>query len=348
MGRYAVGRDLFVRDCYAGHHPEHRVRVRVVTEQAWHSLFASNMFIRAATEEELVDFEPDYTVIDLCDFKATDDVMKDLNSSTFVLVHLGRGLVRIGGTRYAGEIKKSIFSALNFILPAKGVFPMHCSANEDPETGKTAVFFGLSGTGKTTLSADQSRVLIGDDEHGWGDDGVFNFEGGCYAKAVKLSPEGEPEIFQTTRRFGTVAENVVLCEDRSIDFDDTTVTENTRLSYPIDYIPNASETGHGRRAEHGRLSDGRRVWHLASDLAADARAGDVPLSLGLHGQGGRDRARRDRAQGDVLGLLWRAVHGAPAVRVRRASGRAPRRVGRLRCSSSTRAGRAARTARARG
>ena len=245
MSRYSVGRDLFVRDCYAGHHPEHRVRVRVVTEQAWHSLFASNMFIRAASEEELEDFEPDYTVVDLCDFKATDDVMKDLNSSTFVLVHLGRGLVRIGGTRYAGEIKKSIFSALNFVLPAKGVFPMHCSANEDPETGQTAIFFGLSGTGKTTLSADPSRVLIGDDEHGWGPDGVFNFEGGCYAKAVKLSPEGEPEIFQTTRRFGTIAENVVLSQDRTIDFDDTTVTENTRLSYPIDFIPNASETGRG-------------------------------------------------------------------------------------------------------
>ncbi len=155
----------------------------------------------------------------------------------------------IGGTRYAGEIKKSIFSALNFLLPEKGIFPMHCSANEDPETGATAVFFGLSGTGKTTLSADASRTLIGDDEHGWGPDGIFNFEGGCYAKAIKLSAETEPEIFATTRQFGTLAENVVLREDRSIDFDDATITENTRLSYPLDQIPNASPTGRGGTPE---------------------------------------------------------------------------------------------------
>ena len=245
MGRYAVGRDLFVRDCYAGADPAHQIKVRVITEQAWHSLFASNMFLRPAPEADLDGFEPDVTVLDLCDFKATDDAARDLNSSTFILLNLGRGLVLIGGTRYAGEIKKSVFSALNFFLPAKGVFPMHCSANQDPETGETAVFFGLSGTGKTTLSADASRVLIGDDEHGWTDDSVFNFEGGCYAKAIKLSPEGEPEIFATTRYFGTVAENVVLNADRTIDFDDAGVTENTRLSYPIDAIPNASESGIG-------------------------------------------------------------------------------------------------------
>ena len=245
MARYAVGRDLFVRDCYAGADPRYRVRVRVITEKAWHSLFAYNMFLRPATTKELEDFEPDYTVLDLCDFKATGEAASELNSSTFVLLNLGRGLVLIGGTNYAGEIKKSIFSALNFVLPAQGVLPMHCSANEDPTTGETAVFFGLSGTGKTTLSADASRVLIGDDEHGWSDEGIFNFEGGCYAKAVKLSPEGEPEIFATTKMFGTLAENVILCEDRSIDFDDTTITENTRLSYPISFIPNASESGRG-------------------------------------------------------------------------------------------------------
>ena len=245
MGRYAIGRDLFVRDCYAGADPEHRLKVRVITEQAWHSLFASNMFIRPTSADDLTDFVPDVTVLDLCDFKATGDAAKGLHSSTFILLSLGRGLVLVGGTRYAGEIKKSVFSYLNYLLPAKGVFPMHCSANQDPATGATAVFFGLSGTGKTTLSADKSRVLIGDDEHGWTERGVFNFEGGCYAKAIKLSPEGEPEIFATTRSFGTVAENVVLCENRTIDFDDATVTENTRLSYPIKVIPNASATGTG-------------------------------------------------------------------------------------------------------
>ncbi len=249
MSRYATGRDVFVRDCYAGSDPRYRVKVRVITEKAWHSMFAYNMFLRPASAEELVDFEPDYTVLDLCDFKATETVAEEaraeLNSSTFVLLHLGRGQVLIGGTNYAGEIKKSIFSALNYVLPGKDVLPMHCSANEAVGGGNTAVFFGLSGTGKTTLSADASRVLIGDDEHGWADEGVFNFEGGCYAKAISLSPEGEPEIYATTQEFGTLAENVVLNPDRTIDFDDGTVTQNTRLSYPIHQIPNASEDGMG-------------------------------------------------------------------------------------------------------
>ena len=245
MVRYATGREVFVRDCYAGADPRYRVRVRVITEKAWHSMFAYNMFLRPATVEELDGFEPDYTVLDLADFKATDKINQELNSSTFVLLHLGRGLVLIGGTNYAGEIKKSIFSALNFVLPDKGVLPMHCSANEAEGGGNTALFFGLSGTGKTTLSADASRVLIGDDEHGWSDEGVFNFEGGCYAKAINLSPENEPEIYGTTREFGTLVENVVLHPDRTIDFDDATVTQNTRLSYPIYQIPNASPRGMG-------------------------------------------------------------------------------------------------------
>ncbi len=245
MKRYATGRDVFVRDCYAGADPRYRVKVRVITEKAWHSMFAYNMFIQPETDEELEDFEPDYTVLDLCDFKATEAIAGELNSSTFVTLHLGRGLVLIGGTNYAGEIKKSIFSALNYVLPAQGVLPMHCSANEAEGGGNVAVFFGLSGTGKTTLSADASRVLIGDDEHGWGDEGVFNFEGGCYAKAIRLSPEGEPEIFATTHEFGTLAENVALRPDRTIDFDDATITENTRLSYPISFIPNASADGMG-------------------------------------------------------------------------------------------------------
>ncbi len=240
MGRYAVGRDLFVRDCYAGADERYRIRVRVVTEKAWHSLFAYNMFLRPATTEELADFTPDVTVVDLCDFRAP--ATEGLNSSTFITLNLGRGLVLIGGTHYAGEVKKSVFSFLNYRLPQHHVFPMHCSANVGHE-GDAAVFFGLSGTGKTTLSADASRTLVGDDEHGWSDEGVFNFEGGCYAKAINLSAEGEPEIYATTQRFGTVVENVVMDEGRHIDFADATITENTRLSYPIDMIPNASETG---------------------------------------------------------------------------------------------------------
>ena len=243
MGTYATGRDLFVRDCYAGADPRYRVKVRVVTELAWHSLFASNMFILPEPGEIGDDFQPDYTVVDLPGYRADTLQEPELHSGTFVLLHLGRGLVIAGGTYYAGEIKKSIFSALNYVLPAQDVLPMHCSANMDDDGGNVAVFFGLSGTGKTTLSADQSRVLIGDDEHGWSDRGVYNFEGGCYAKAVKLSPEGEPEIYATTKQFGTIAENVVLNEERAIDFDDTSITENTRLSYPISAIPNASESG---------------------------------------------------------------------------------------------------------
>ncbi|HIG74065.1 MAG TPA: phosphoenolpyruvate carboxykinase (ATP) [Bacteroidetes bacterium] len=249
MGRYARGRTLFVRDCYAGADPRYRIRVRVITEEAWHSLFAYNMFLRPAQPDELADFEPDYTVVDLCDFNAKPDKLPELNSSTFITLHLSRGLVLVGGTHYAGEIKKSIFSALNFILPAQGVLPMHCSANQANDGTNTAVFFGLSGTGKTTLSADASRTLIGDDEHGWSDDGVFNFEGGCYAKAIRLSPEGEPEIYQTTRQFGTIVENVILDDERCIDFDDATITENTRISYPIWMIPNASESGQGGQPE---------------------------------------------------------------------------------------------------
>ena len=241
MGQYAAGRDLFVRDCFAGADPRYRLPVRVVTEFAWHSLFAHNMFLRPA-EEDLDGFEPGFTIVDLPNFKAINE--PELNSSTFILVHLTRRLVIIGGTHYGGEIKKSVFSVLNHLLPAQGVFPMHCSANVNPEDeADVAIFFGLSGTGKTTLSADASRTLVGDDEHGWSDDGVFNFEGGCYAKAIHLSPEGEPEIYQTTREFGTVAENVVLTEERHIAFDDATITENTRLSYPLDFIPNASESG---------------------------------------------------------------------------------------------------------
>lgn len=241
MGVFSEGKDLYVRDCFAGADPRYRYKVRIITEKAWHNLFAHNMFLRP-TGEELRDFEPDFTVIDFPGFEADPNKFSELHSSTFILLHLARGLVLIGGTHYAGEIKKSIFSALNFLLPEQNVFPMHCSANVGKD-GRSAVFFGLSGTGKTTLSANASRTLIGDDEHGWSTDGVFNFEGGCYAKAIHLSETGEPEIYATTQKFGTIAENVILRDDRSIDFEDASITQNTRLSYPIWMIPNASDTG---------------------------------------------------------------------------------------------------------
>ena len=234
-------KDVYVQDCFAGASPEHRMPVRIITQYAWHNLFARNMFIRA-TPEELKTHVPEFTVIDAPDFHASPST-HGTNSETFIVVNFAKKLVLIGGTSYAGEIKKSIFSVMNYLLPQKNVLPMHCSANVGAD-GKSAIFFGLSGTGKTTLSADASRTLIGDDEHGWSDQGVFNFEGGCYAKLINLSAEAEPEIYETTRRFGTILENVALdAGTRRIDLMDDRFTENTRGSYPITHIPNASETG---------------------------------------------------------------------------------------------------------
>ena len=229
---------LFAQDLYGGSQPAHRVTVRVVTELAWHSLFIRTMLVRPDAAA-LADFSADYTIIDLPSFRA-DPARHGTRGETVIAVNFTDKLILIGGTRYAGEMKKSVFGLLNYLLPAQGVMPMHCSANIGP-AGDTAVFFGLSGTGKTTLSADASRTLIGDDEHGWSDDAVFNFEGGCYAKMIRLSPEAEPEIFATTRRFGTVLENVVIDpETRALDLDDATLAENSRGAYPIDFIPNAS------------------------------------------------------------------------------------------------------------
>jgi phosphoenolpyruvate carboxykinase (ATP) len=229
------GQDLFVRDMWAGAEPEYRLPVRVITPNAWHNLFAYNMF-RRPEAEELVDFVPGFTILHAPEYEA-DPARHGTRSTTFILIDFGAREVLIGGTRYAGEIKKSVFGVLNYLLPRQGVLSMHCSANVGSE-GDTALFFGLSGTGKTTLSADPERGLIGDDEHGWSDGGIFNFEGGCYAKAVKLSAEREPEIFATTRMFGTVLENLVVDENRQVDFDDTSITENTRISYPLHYIDN--------------------------------------------------------------------------------------------------------------
>ena len=229
------GQDLYVRDMWGGADERYRIGVRVITPNAWHNLFAYNMF-RRPTESELDDFVPGFTVLHAPEYQA-DPERHGTRTGTFILLHFGRREVLIGGTRYAGEIKKSIFGVLNYLLPKQGVLSMHCSANVGPQ-GDTALFFGLSGTGKTTLSADPERGLIGDDEHGWSDEGIFNFEGGCYAKAIKLSKEGEPEIYATTRMFGTVLENCVVDEQRRVDFDDQSITENTRVSYPLHYIAN--------------------------------------------------------------------------------------------------------------
>jgi phosphoenolpyruvate carboxykinase (ATP) len=234
------GRELFVQDLHAGADPAHRLKVRVITEQAWHSLFARNMFIRPPVTG-LAAFAPDWTVLQLPSLEA-DPAIDGTNSSTAIAIDIAQRLVLIAGTGYAGEIKKAIFTVLNYLLPPAGVLPMHCSANVGP-SGRTAVFFGLSGTGKTTLSADGGRTLIGDDEHGWGPEGVFNFEGGCYAKVIRLDPTAEPEIHAASSRFGAVLENVLLDEAGMPLFDDDSLTENTRSCYPLDFIPNASATG---------------------------------------------------------------------------------------------------------
>jgi phosphoenolpyruvate carboxykinase (ATP) len=240
---YLQNREVFVQDCFAGADPAYRLPVRVVTETAWHNLFARNMFIQPK-RDELANFEPQFTILNVPNLMARG-AADGLASETFILVDMAKRIVLIGGTSYAGEIKKSVFTLLNYLLPARGVLPMHCSANIG-QRGDVAIFFGLSGTGKTTLSADSTRTLIGDDEHGWSDNGVFNFEGGCYAKVIRLSREAEPEIFATTGRFGTILENVVFDpETRQLDLDDPRLTENTRASYPIDFIPNMSLDGTG-------------------------------------------------------------------------------------------------------
>jgi len=242
---HAEGKDLFVQDLFGGADPAFRCKPRVICEFAWHSLFIRNLLIRPK-REDLASYVADLTIIDLPTFK-NDPKRHGGKSETIVAIDFTRKIMLIGGTSYAGEMKKSVFTYLNFILPKQNVMPMHCSANVSKD-GEVAIFFGLSGTGKTTLSADPDRILIGDDEHGWSKEGVFNFEGGCYAKAIKLSREAEPEIYSTTERFGTVMENVVLDPvTRHPDFDDDSKTENTRIAYPLDFISNASETG---RAGH--------------------------------------------------------------------------------------------------
>jgi phosphoenolpyruvate carboxykinase (ATP) len=245
---YIQDKDLFVQDCCVSAHPDYRVPIRVITEYAWHSLFARNMFIQIRDRDQLIEHVPEFRVLCFPGFHAVPEV-DNTNTSTFIIVNFGQKTVIIGGTQYGGEIKKSVFTILNYVLPRTAVLSMHCSANVGPE-GDVALFFGLSGTGKTSLSADPERSLIGDDEHGWCDDGIFNFEGGCYAKVIRLSPESEPDIYECTRRFGTILENVGLdAETRRLDLDDESLTENTRACYPLTHLSNVVRSG---QADHPR------------------------------------------------------------------------------------------------
>jgi len=239
---YLQDREIYVQDAYAGADEKYRVAIRVITEFAWQALFARNMLLRIRDRKLLPGFQPEFTVFAMPKFLGNPE-LDELNSETFILVNFTRKIVLIGGTYYAGEIKKSVFTVLNFLLPQKKVLSMHCSANVGKK-GDTALFFGLSGTGKTTLSADPNRALVGDDEHGWSDDGIFNFEGGCYAKAIRLSKEAEPEIYETTRKFGTILENVVFNPvTRILDLNDDSITENTRAAYPLTHLDNIVREG---------------------------------------------------------------------------------------------------------
>ncbi|MPY87635.1 MAG: phosphoenolpyruvate carboxykinase (ATP) [Luteitalea sp.] len=236
------GKELFVQDCYGGRDPRYRLRVRVIAERAWHSLFARHLLLPVAGAEELAAFVPEFTIVAAPSFQA-DPALHGTNSGVFILLSFDERLVLIGGTNYAGEIKKSVFTVMNYLLPQRGVLPMHCSANVG-EHEDVALFFGLSGTGKTTLSSAADRGLIGDDEHAWSNEGIFNIEGGCYAKMIRLSAEAEPQIYRATRSFGTVLENVAIDPvTRAVDLDDDSTTENTRGAYPLAYIDNAVPSG---------------------------------------------------------------------------------------------------------
>jgi len=279
---YLQNKDIFVQDCYVGADTTYRVPIRVITEGAWHNLFARNMFIRMKSKDEATAHQPEFTVINVPRFHAMPE-LDGISSEAFILLNLGKKLVLIGGTSYAGEIKKSVFTMLNYVYPQESVLSMHCSANvgdrDDP-----AIFFGLSGTGKTTLSADPDRRLIGDDEHGWSDQGIFNFEGGCYAKVIRLSKEMEPDIYECTRRFGTILENVTLDNDsRRLDLNDDSLTENTRAAYPISHIPGAVREGvcghpknvimltfdaFGVMPPVAKLSNEQAVYHFLSGYTA--------------------------------------------------------------------------------
>ena len=369
---YFQGKELFVQDLHGGADPAYRLKVRVVTDSAWHSLFVRNMFIRPKVEE-LTDFTPDFTILHAPKFFG-DALADGTASDTFILVNFGRRLVLIGGTEYAGEIKKCVFGYLNFMLPARGVLPMHCSVNVG-DRGDSAVFFGLSGTGKTTLSADGSRTLIGDDEHGWSDRGLFNFEGGCYAKVINLSAAHEPEIYAATHRFGTVLENVVLDPlTRVPDLGDGSLTENTRACYPLDFIPNADVNGVAPHPENvimltadafgvlppiARMTPEQAMYHFLSGYTAQVAGTEIGVtepkatfstcfgapvhaapSFGLCQDAGRaDRAHRRRVLAGQYRLvrrrLWRRqAHEDRAIRGRWCERRLPASSRTCRCARS--------------
>jgi phosphoenolpyruvate carboxykinase (ATP) len=287
---YLADRETFSHDCYVGSDERYRLPIRVITEFAWHNLFARNLFITPTASE--ASFQPGFTVIDAAAFTA-DPQHDGTRSGAFIWVNFKRKIVLIGGTRYAGEIKKSIFTVMNYLMPLQGVLPMHCSANVSRE-GKVAVFFGLSGTGKTTLSADASRLLIGDDEHGWSDEGVFNFEGGCYAKVINLSQSAEPEIWAAAHRFGTVLENVAVDpESAKLDLTSSVRTENTRAAYPLEYIPNiapGSKAGQpttiimltadafGVLPPIARLTPAQAMYHFLSGYTAKVAGTELGVS----------------------------------------------------------------------
>ena len=289
---YLQGRDLFVQDCHAGADPAYRMPIRVITEYAWHSAFARNMFIPVESHDELRRHVPGFTMFSVPGFQACPEI-DSTASKTFIILNFDLKIGIIGGTGYAGEIKKSIFTVMNYLLPLQGVMSMHCSANVG-KGGDSALFFGLSGTGKTTLSADPNRNLIGDDEHGWSDEGVFNIENGCYAKVIGLSEKAEPEIYATTKRFGTILENVVYDPvTRKIDLDDDKLTENTRASYPMSFIGNgvpSKMAGHpknvvmltcdatGVMPPIARLSPAQAVYHFISGYTAKVAGTEIGMS----------------------------------------------------------------------
>ena len=290
---YLQGRDLFIQDCFGGANINYQLPVRIITEYAWHSLFARNMFILPETNEEYRRHVPQFTVICAPFFQAFPSI-DGSTSKTFIVINFEQGLCIIGNTAYGGEIKKSIFTVMNYLLPLEGIMTMHCSANMG-EKGDVAIFFGLSGTGKTTLSTDPKRKLIGDDEHGWSDDGVFNFEAGSYAKVIQLSPTAEPQIYACTRRFGTILENVIYDPvTRLIDLDDDTITENTRASYPLDFIDNAVPEKLGGHPKNiilltcdasgvlppiAKLSPDQALYHFISGYTSKVAGTEIGLGM---------------------------------------------------------------------
>jgi len=335
-------RQVFVQDAFVGADPRYRRSVRAYTETAWASIFVDNLFIRP-TEQDLKDFVPNFTIIDAPSFKANPE-RDGTRSETVILVNLAKQEIFIGGTEYAGEIKKGAFGIMNYRLPAEGVLPMHSSVNVGRD-GDVAIFFGLSGTGKTTLSADPERVLIGDDEHGWSDDGVFNFEGGCYAKTIRLSHIYEPDIYTTTQRFGTILENVAIDPDtRKLNLDSEELTENTRAAFPLSFIGNSSEHGmagqpstiifltadaFGVLPPVARLTRDQAMYHFISGYTAKLAGTEV----GVKEPSAPRRHRKGPRQGagaDLLDLLRRPVHAAPPQCLRRDARRAngpPQRPG---------------------